>query len=112
MKYLLDAKQVIAEIYALKVSVDTKRANQENKDAKFRDYLQICAKYGLTPEMDIQKGIQGIANAYAGGSLPLDQIQLDDKKILDAHVKKIREEEKKKKKGKEKEKEKETEDDE
>lgn len=103
-KYIIFAKHIINKIFALKVRNDSNKQDQDEKDAKFLNYLKICAKYGLTPEMEIQKGIKDVANAYAGASLPLNKEEKTDKLRLEEHVRKISDKEREKVKEKERQK--------
>lgn len=101
--YIFQSKNTINKIFRLKSTTDTAKEIQNEKDQKFKEYLQICAKYGLTPELEIQKGLKDVANAYGGASLPLTKDEKSDKLRLEEHIRKISEKEKKKKENDQKE---------
>jgi hypothetical protein len=91
-KYNSNCKAVFSKIFAMKTTKNTKESQMRYDDEKFQRYLQTCAKNGLTPNINIQNGIEDRANSAASAALP----KISDKDRLDRHVKDIKKKSKKK----------------
>lgn len=89
-RFIIDCEQIFSQIYALRITSQSTREKIQDRRTALKDYLQICAKYALTPTLAVTGGIEKMINQDAGNALGFTTKEISQVDDLAKHMVKVK----------------------